>query len=74
MKTLDELLVEARRGQAQPTYLHYTLIGRTEIGAFANALRAMVIDECIAEVEASWTNNNNKDIIAERLRALKGAA
>lgn len=72
MKTLDELLVEARRGQAQPTYLHYTLIGRTEIGAFANALRAMVIDECIAEVEASWTNNN-KDAIADSLRALKGA-
>lgn len=71
MKTLDELLVEARRGQAQPTYLHYTLIGRTEIGAFANALRAMVIDECIAEVEASWTNN--KDAIADSLRALKGA-
>ena len=42
---------------------------KQEILAFATALRAQVIDECIATVESTWTNN--REVIVSNLQAIK---
>jgi hypothetical protein len=68
MKTIAQLVSEAHNGP-KAEYLQYTLVGQQEILAFAQALRNQVLDEAIATVGATWTNN--KDFIVANLASLK---
>ena len=67
MKTISQLVAEVHATEHE--YLKSTLIGPQEILAFATALRAQVIDECIATVESTWTNN--REVIVSNLQAIK---